>query len=279
MPLVPLVPARLDADQAISFVETLPSDQQTPGRKVLQAVTNQAVGALEWEGFVIEGKHSVPILERARRAYLPKKNLGPGAGAGAGAGLEEDAGGAGHEGGGDATALGLQVDEWRSSSLAASASASASASERAKDGKGSTRGSKSGKGKQRQLSFGFDLEAEDGREEEEEGAALVGHRYRSLGLATDLSFDSPEILQSFRPIYDIDLNPDKFGSLSLSDGGEGEGEAGGEAKDEVAMAAAALSRNASSGSSYRQALSALTERVDKKARGGFLTNADLLFSM
>jgi hypothetical protein len=47
MPLVPLVPARLDADQAISFVETLPSDQQTPGRKVLQAVTNQAVGALE----------------------------------------------------------------------------------------------------------------------------------------------------------------------------------------------------------------------------------------
>lgn len=134
-----------------------------------------------------------------------------------------------------------------------------------------TRGSRSGKGKQRQLSFGFDLEAE----EEDDGQALVGHRYQSLGMATDLSFETPELLESFRPIYDIDLNPDRFGSVSLSEAGEGEG---GAEVGEVAMAAS-LGRHASSGSSYRQALSALSDRVDKKARGGLLTHADLLFSM
>lgn len=72
LPYKPVMPHRIAPDEAVAAVELLPSSEQSAGRKVLKAATQKAVGTLEWEGYMQNGKHSVPILERARRAYLPK---------------------------------------------------------------------------------------------------------------------------------------------------------------------------------------------------------------
>ena len=313
MAVAPPMPTRMDPDEAMGFVELLPLSEQPPARKLLQAVASKAVGALVWEGFTLNGKHSVPILERARRAYLPNgesakaalaagssqalayahelehehelershnhsqshsqsHSLGMGMGTGTG-------GGAGRGDGGSLSGI------LENASLALSQSLGQPQARR--DGQ--------------QLRFGPSLDNDDEEEEDEEEGRGDGSSKpktsskpgapgsnkpsnkpsnnnnkpsssdRGFGFSAepDFTFDAPGLMSDFRPIYELDLSPDVMASISLSvvsDTGSAE-------------FAAQLGGAMGNGGEFKKALGILSERVDRKARGGYLANADLLFNM
>jgi hypothetical protein len=241
LPQSPYGPLRLDADQALDFVDQLPSDKHTSARKLLKAVSAKAVSTLEWEGFIHDGKHSVPILERARRNYLP------------------------NGAGGAAAALA----EAKERSLKRAAASGKSAINKAeKDGfDGNPYGTdgdqrlsdeaKLGPGSRQHLRFGPLLDGDDLDIDFE--ADANSRSYRSLGMTMDISFDTPTMLQeSFRPIYEIDLGPDKS-THSLSDA------------DSVEFAQV-LGGKTSNGD-FKRALGILSDNVDKQANGGFMATA------
>lgn len=165
---VPYMPPRMDPTQAMDFVETLPRGAQPMGRKVLEAVTKDVVGKLTWEGFMRNGQHSVPILERATRTYLPQgwKSRSGTPVSGAGIGLDK-----------------LPISDLPVEMKQDSDHEAIEASQRS-----------------------VKYAAEKYNVDAEEGVGLRGLGYGALGMSQFMDFDGPDMQHEFRPIYEIDIN-------------------------------------------------------------------------
>lgn len=240
LPIKPMMPHRIEPEEAITAIELLPLSEQSAGRKVLRAASNRATAALEWEGYTHNGKHSVPIMERARRAYLPKRSA---------AEQQPTANPA------NPTAPLIPVPAIEND---------AGAEDEKRD--------ESALGRLLPLQPSKHAPQRTDRDDDDDAYTAVPAftSYGSYSSGLDFSFDAPGLLQTFRPIYEFDLGADptadSMGSMSVPEDGYDYGDS----------AAAAVGGGAVSG--HMSDLGSAPPS-DRRARHGLLTNADLLFSM